>query len=53
MALATFDFSHWIDRHAHLLKPPVGKLVRDMQGLGDAARAKLLAGNARRFLGLP
>jgi hypothetical protein len=31
----------------------VGKLLRDMQGLGDAARAKLLAGNARRFLGLP
>ncbi len=30
----------------------VGKLIRDMQGLGDAARAKLLAGNARRFLGL-
>jgi aminocarboxymuconate-semialdehyde decarboxylase len=30
----------------------VGKLVRDMQGLSDAARAKLLAGNARRFLGL-
>jgi hypothetical protein len=24
----------------------------DMQRLGDAARAKLLAGNARRFLGL-
>jgi len=31
----------------------VGKLLRDMQGLGDAARAKLLAGNAHRFLGLP
>lgn len=31
----------------------VGKLVRDMQGLSDVARAKLLAGNARRFLGLP
>ena len=31
----------------------IGKLLRDMQGLGDAARAKLLAGNARRFLGLP
>lgn len=30
----------------------VGSLIRDMQGLGDAARAKLLAGNARRFLGL-
>jgi len=30
----------------------VGKLVRDMQGLGDQARAKLLAGNARRFLEL-
>lgn len=30
----------------------VGRLIRDMQGLGDAARAKLLAGNARRFLGL-
>ena len=31
----------------------VGKLLRDMQGLGDGARAKLLAGNARTFLGLP
>jgi len=30
----------------------VGKLVRDMQGLSDAARAKLLADNARRFLGI-
>jgi aminocarboxymuconate-semialdehyde decarboxylase len=30
----------------------VGKLVRDMQSLSDAARAKLLAGNAQRFLGL-
>jgi len=30
----------------------VGTLVRDMQGLGDGARAKLLAGNARRFLEL-
>jgi aminocarboxymuconate-semialdehyde decarboxylase len=30
----------------------VGKLIRDIEGLGDAARAKLLAGNARRFLGL-
>jgi aminocarboxymuconate-semialdehyde decarboxylase len=29
-----------------------GKLVRDMQGLSEAARDKLLAGNARRFLGL-
>ena len=24
MTLAAFDFSDWIDRHAHLLKPPVG-----------------------------
>jgi aminocarboxymuconate-semialdehyde decarboxylase len=30
----------------------VGKLIRDMQGLGEDARSKLLAGNARRFLGL-
>jgi aminocarboxymuconate-semialdehyde decarboxylase len=31
----------------------VGRLVRDMQGLSEGARAKLLADNARRFLGLP
>lgn len=31
----------------------VGKLVRDLQGLSAATRAKLLVGNARRFLGLP
>ncbi len=24
MGLAAFDFAAWIDRHAHLLKPPVG-----------------------------
>ncbi len=30
----------------------VGKLLRDMQGLSEEARGKLLAGNARRFLGL-
>ena len=30
----------------------VGKLVRDMDGMSEAARGKLLAGNARRFLGL-
>jgi aminocarboxymuconate-semialdehyde decarboxylase len=31
----------------------VGGLVRGMQGLDAETRAKLLAGNARRFLGLP
>jgi aminocarboxymuconate-semialdehyde decarboxylase len=30
----------------------VGKLIRDMAGLGEGARAKLLSGNAARFLGL-
>ena len=30
----------------------VGKLVRDMAGLADAARQKLLVANAQRFLGL-
>jgi aminocarboxymuconate-semialdehyde decarboxylase len=30
----------------------VGSLVRDMRDLGEGAREKLLAGNARRFLGL-
>jgi len=30
----------------------VGSLIRDMEGLGDAARRKLLVENARRFLGL-
>jgi aminocarboxymuconate-semialdehyde decarboxylase len=30
----------------------VGRLIRDMAGLGDGARRKLLADNARRFLGL-
>jgi len=30
----------------------VGKLIRDMEGLGDAARRNLLVDNARRFLGL-
>jgi 3-hydroxyanthranilate 3,4-dioxygenase len=24
MALSAFNFTHWIDRHAHLLRPPVG-----------------------------
>jgi len=31
----------------------VGRLIRDMEGLSEGARRKLLAGNARRFLGLP
>ncbi len=30
----------------------IGALIRDLQGLGTDARAKLLAGNAKRFLGL-
>lgn len=30
----------------------VGKLIRDMKGLGTGARRKLLSGNAKRFLGL-
>lgn len=30
----------------------VGKLIRDMAGLGEGTRAKLLSGNAARFLGL-
>ena len=30
----------------------VGKLIRDMQGMNETARGKLLAGNAQRFLGL-
>jgi 3-hydroxyanthranilate 3,4-dioxygenase len=33
MALKAFDFSRWIDEHAHLLKPPVGnKLVFEEAG---------------------
>jgi len=27
MTLAAFNFSAWIDRHAHLLRPPVGNQV--------------------------
>ncbi len=30
----------------------IGALIRDLQGLGTDARGKLLAGNAKRFLGL-
>jgi aminocarboxymuconate-semialdehyde decarboxylase len=30
----------------------VGELIRDMQGLSTGAQRKLLAGNAKRFLGL-
>ncbi|HTN27564.1 MAG TPA: 3-hydroxyanthranilate 3,4-dioxygenase [Burkholderiales bacterium] len=33
MTLAAFNFSDWIDRHAHLLKPPVGnQLVFEKAG---------------------
>src|SRR3954468_18873498 len=33
MALAAFNFAAWIDRHAYLLKPPVGnKLVFEEAG---------------------
>jgi hypothetical protein len=30
----------------------VGKLIRDMAGLGAGSRRKLLVDNAKRFLGL-
>ena len=31
MPLSAFNFSHWIDEHAHLLKPPVGNQQVFMQ----------------------
>jgi 3-hydroxyanthranilate 3,4-dioxygenase len=46
MGLAAFNFSRWIDEHAHLLKPPVGnKLV--FQEAGDLIVQVVGGPNAR------
>jgi 3-hydroxyanthranilate 3,4-dioxygenase len=46
MALAAFNFSKWIDEHAHLLKPPVGN-QQVFTGAGDLVVMVVGGPNAR------
>ena len=42
MTLSAFNFSRWIDEHAHLLKPPVGNQLVFREAL-DALSASAAA----------
>ena len=46
MTLAAFNFSKWIDAHAHLLKPPVGN-QQVFQEAGDLIVMVVGGPNAR------